>query len=120
NLEKTYATRSRGTVQALAGISVDIGSGEFVTIVGQSGCGKTTLMRILGGLLAPTAGQVALRGRVVDGPSRDVGIVFQDPTLLPWRTVFDNVMLPVQVLGLARDASARRARGLLELVGLGG
>ena len=120
HLEKTYATRGRGTVQALASISVDIAAGEFVTIVGQSGCGKTTLMRILGGLLAPTAGQVALRGHAVDGPSRDVGIVFQDPTLLPWRTVFDNVMLPVQVLGLDRGGSAARARALLGLVGLNG
>ena len=119
-LEKTYATRGRSTVHALAGISLDIAAGEFVTIVGQSGCGKTTLMRILGGLLAPTTGTVALRGRCVDGPSRDVGIVFQDPTLLPWRTVFDNVMLPVQVLGLDRDSSAARARALLALVGLHG
>jgi NitT/TauT family transport system ATP-binding protein len=119
-LEKTYATRGRSTVQALAGISLDIAAGEFVTIVGQSGCGKTTLMRILAGLLAPTSGTVALRGRPVVGPSRDVGIVFQDPTLLPWRTVFDNVMLPVQVLGLDRDASATRARALLGLVGLQG
>jgi NitT/TauT family transport system ATP-binding protein len=120
-LEKTYTTtRGRSTVQALAGISLDIAGGEFVTIVGQSGCGKTTLMRILAGLLAPTTGTVALRGRAVEGPSRDVGIVFQDPTLLPWRSVFDNVMLPVQVLGLDRDASAGRARTLLGLVGLQG
>ena len=120
SLEKTYATRGRAQVQALAGISVEIGSGEFITIVGQSGCGKTTLLKILAGLLQRSAGSVSLRGQPVDEPSRDIGIVFQDPVLLPWRTVFDNVMLPVEVLGLDRQSSRGRARELLELVGLMG
>lgn len=120
NLEKTYATRGRATVQALAGISLEIAAGEFVTIVGQSGCGKTTLLKILAGLLARSTGAVMLRGQPVDGPSRDIGIVFQDPVLLPWRTVVDNVMLPVQVLGLDRRASGARALSLLTLVGLAG
>ena len=120
SLEKTYATRGRTQVHALAGISVEIGAGEFITIVGQSGCGKTTLLKILAGLLQRSAGNVTLRGRPVDEPSRDIGIVFQDPVLLPWRTVFDNVMLPVEVLGLDRRASANRAMELLGLVGLAG
>src|SRR6267143_205329 len=120
NLEKTYATRGRAQVHALAGISVEVGAGEFITIVGQSGCGKTTLLKILAGLLPRSAGSVTLRGRLVDGPSRDIGIVFQDPVLLPWRTVFDNVMLPVQVLGLDRAVYGDRARRLLTLVGLTG
>src|SRR5438552_11561871 len=120
NLEKTYATRGRAQVHALAGISVEVGAGEFITIVGQSGCGKTTLLKILAGLLPRSAGTVTLRGRAVDGPSRDIGIVFQDPVLLPWRTVFGNVMLPVQVLGLDRTASRGRAMHLLDLVGLVG
>ena len=120
NLEKTYATRGRAQVHALAGISVAVGAGEFITIVGQSGCGKTTLLKILAGLLPRSAGSVTLRGRLVDGPSRDIGIVFQDPVLLPWRTVFDNVMLPVQVLGLDRKSSGSRAMDLLALVGLEG
>jgi NitT/TauT family transport system ATP-binding protein len=120
NLEKTYRTRGRALVRALAGISLDIGDGEFVTIVGQSGCGKTTFLKILAGLLSRSAGHVTLRGRAVDGPSRDIGIVFQDPVLLPWRTVLDNVMLPVQVLGLDWTASRRRALHLLDLAGLQG
>ncbi len=120
SLEKTYATRGRTQVQALAGISVEIGAGEFITIVGQSGCGKTTLLKILAGLLQRSAGSVTLRGQPVDEPSRDIGIVFQDPVLLPWRTVFDNVMLPVEVLGLDRRSSAKRGRDLLGLVGLRG
>ena len=120
SLEKTYAARGRTHVHALAGISVEIGAGEFITIVGQSGCGKTTLLKILAGLLPRSAGRVTLRGQSVDEPSRDIGIVFQDPVLLPWRTVFDNVMLPVEVLGLDRARSRGRAMELLGLVGLTG
>jgi NitT/TauT family transport system ATP-binding protein len=120
NLEKTYRTRGRSLVRALGGISLDVAEGEFITIVGQSGCGKTTFLKILAGLLPRSAGSVYLRGRVVDGPSRDIGVVFQDPVLLPWRNVVDNVMLPVQVLGLDRQPSRRRALGLLELAGLQG
>src|SRR5438105_15545569 len=104
DLGKTYATRARTGVRALAGISLDIAVGEFVTIVGQSGCGKTTLLKILAGLLPRSSGRVTLRGLDVDGPSRDIGIVFQDPVLLPWRTVVDNVLLPVEVLRLDRGA----------------
>ena len=107
-------------VDPLAGISLDIAVGEFVTIVGQSGCGKTTLLKILAGLLPCSGGRVTLRGAVVDGPSRDIGIVFQDPVLLPWRTVLDNVMLPVQVLRLERERYRARALDLLGLVGLRG
>ena len=120
SLEKTYATRGRTQVHALAGISVEIAAGEFITIVGQSGCGKTTLLKILAGLLQRSAGSVTLRGQSVDEPSRDIGIVFQDPVLLPWRTVFDNVMLPVEVLDLDRARSGERAMDLLALVGLTG
>jgi NitT/TauT family transport system ATP-binding protein len=119
-LEKSYATRGRTVVHALAGISVSISAGEFVTIVGQSGCGKTTLLKILAGLLQRSAGSVTLGGQPVNAPSRDIGIVFQDPVLLPWRNVIDNVMLPVEVLGLDRRSSARRALDLLGLVGLEG
>ncbi len=118
DLEKTYVTRGRALVPALAGISLDIHAGEFVTIVGQSGCGKTTLLNILAGLIPRSSGAVSLRGRSVDGPSRDIGIVFQDPVLLPWRTVLNNVLLPAQVLGLDARASRDRAMALLKLGGL--
>ncbi|HXJ80649.1 MAG TPA: ABC transporter ATP-binding protein [Candidatus Methylomirabilis sp.] len=119
-LEKTYVTRGRALVPALAGISLDIHTGEFVTIVGQSGCGKTTLLKILAGLIPRSAGHVSLRGDPVNGPSRDIGIVFQDPVLLPWRTVLRNVRLPAEVLGLDAARSTTRATELLALVGLEG
>ena len=120
DLEKTYVTRGRALIPALAGICLDIHTGEFVTIVGQSGCGKTTLLKILAGLIPCSSGTVSLRGRPVNGPSRDIGIVFQDPVLLPWRTVLHNVLLPAQVLRLDARASHARATGLLRLVGLEG
>ena len=119
-LNQTYVSQDRSVVSALADVSLDVAPGEFVTIVGPSGCGKTTLLRILGGLLRPTSGRLHLLGRPVSGPSRSVGIVFQDPVLLPWRTVLDNVMLPVQVLRLERDPYRVRALDLLRLVGLAG
>jgi len=108
-LTQTYVSQDRSFVAALAEVTLDIAPGEFVTIVGPSGCGKTTLLRIMAGLQRPTSGAVHLLGRAITGPSRNVGIVFQDPVLLPWRTVLDNVMLPVQVLGLDRETFRRRA-----------
>jgi NitT/TauT family transport system ATP-binding protein len=119
-LEKTYLTRAGSRIRALVDVTLDVADGEFVTIVGPSGCGKTTLLRILGGLLSASSGTVELLGRRVTGPSRSVGMVFQDPVLLPWRTVLENVMLPVVVLRLDRRAHQRRALDLLGLVGLAG
>ena len=120
NLEKTYLTRAGSRIRALADVTLDVAGGEFVTIVGPSGCGKTTLLRILGGLLSGSSGSVELLGRRVTGPSRSVGMVFQDPVLLPWRTVLENVMLPVAVLRLDRQTYRQRALELLGLVGLAG
>ena len=120
NLEKTYLTRAGSRIRALADVTLDVADGEFVTIVGPSGCGKTTLLRILGGLLSGSSGSVELLGRPVTGPSRNVGMVFQDPVLLPWRTVLENVMLPVAVLRLDRQTYRQRALELLGLVGLAG
>ena len=93
---------------------------EFVAVVGPSGCGKSTLLRIIAGLISPTEGAVGIGGATVTGPRRDVGIVFQTPTLLPWADVLDNVLFP---LSLARgiDAAGRdTALGLLRLAGLAG
>ncbi|MGH7088367.1 MAG: ABC transporter ATP-binding protein, partial [Stellaceae bacterium] len=119
SISKTYAARDGRPVRALDRISCAIGSGEFVSILGPSGCGKSTLLLIIAGLLPASGGAVRFHG-TANGKALDFGIVFQDPVLLPWRTVFDNVMLPVEVLGLDRKSSAKRGMDLLGLVGLRG
>jgi NitT/TauT family transport system ATP-binding protein len=119
DLAMVYRTRE-GTVTALDGVSLDVADGEFVAVVGRSGCGKTTLLRILGGLTLGTSGTVTVGGRTVTGPLRDAGMVFQAPTLLAWRNVLDNVLLPAEFLRLDLREARVRAKALLELVGLSG
>jgi len=114
-----YPTLS-GEIAALADISISIAAGEFLSIIGPSGCGKSTLLAILGGLLAPTAGGVLFEQRALAGPNRRIGYVFQDPVLLPWRTVLENVLLPIEIRRLARDRYLDEARRLVALVGLAG
>jgi NitT/TauT family transport system ATP-binding protein len=104
--------------QALGPVTFDVAAGAFVAVVGPSGCGKSTLLRLIAGLDAPSAGDIRLDGVPITGPSRDVGIVFQDHVLLPWLTVFDNVLLPAELYGLPKDAARTRARQLLRSVGL--
>jgi NitT/TauT family transport system ATP-binding protein len=120
DLHKRFATRDGDTRHALAEVSLEIARGEFVSVVGPSGCGKTTLLRILAGLTAPTGGRVTIAGQEVTRPRRDVGMVFQSPTLLAWRTVLRNVELPAEVLRLDRAATTARAKALLRTVGLEG
>jgi NitT/TauT family transport system ATP-binding protein len=117
---KTYPTRKGGDVTALADVTLDIGDNEFVTLVGPSGCGKTTLLKMLAGLIPTSTGTIALDGGAITGPSRHVGLVFQSPVLMPWRSVLDNVLLPVEILRLDRARYLERARELLKLVGLDG
>jgi NitT/TauT family transport system ATP-binding protein len=111
---------SNGTVLALRDVSFTARDGEFVAIVGPSGCGKSTLLKILAGLIRPTRGDVLLRGTPIMGPRRDIGFVFQSPVLFPWRTVLDNVLLPVDVQRLGREEHRPRALRLLEFAGLSG
>jgi len=118
-LSKRYATRD-GALPALEHISFSVGEGEFVAVVGPSGCGKSTLLKILAGLLPASDGEALLRGTPIDGPRRDIGVVFQSPVLLPWRTVLDNVLLPVDVQHLGREEHLKTAVDLLTLVGLQG
>ena len=120
NVKKTYRTALGGAVDALTSINLTIGASEFVSVVGASGCGKTTMLRIIAGLELSFSGTLWLGNERVTGPSRDVGIVFQDPNLLPWRTVLNNVLLPAQVMKLDWGEAEDRARRLLTLVGLKG
>lgn len=92
---KTYTTRN-GDVHAVERADFDIDEGDFVSLVGPSGCGKSTLMSMIGGLETPTAGRITVGGTPVTAPRRDFGYVFQDATLLPWKTVFDNVLFPIR------------------------
>ena len=91
-----------------------------MTLVGRSGCGKSTLLRILAGLIAPSSGSVTIAGRRVSGPRRDVSLVFQRSALMPWRNVIENVLLPVEILGLSKREYRPVAADLLALVGLQG
>src|ERR1700674_5067604 len=118
-LAKHYGTRAAPVV-ALQDIDFAIADGAFVAIVGPSGCGKSTLLRILAGILPTTHGEVLLRGSRIAGPRRDIGVVFQAPVLFPWRTVLDNVLLPIDVQKLGRAGHRQAAIELLALVGLAG
>jgi NitT/TauT family transport system ATP-binding protein len=118
-LSKVYATRD-GPVRALDQVSVSERRGQFVSIVGPSGCGKSTLLMIAAGLVPPSSGAVAIDGSVIDRPRTDIGIVFQNPVLLEWRTALGNVMLQAEAKKLERGSAERRARELLDSVGLRG
>ena len=94
---------------ALKNLDFEIYDGEFVSVVGQSGCGKSTLLKVLAGLLPYTAGSVELNGKPLRGPTPEAAVVFQSPVLLPWRTVLDNVLLPIEFRKLPM-ASYRQKR----------
>jgi len=119
-LQKVYQTSNQEPLQALTDVNLDIYEKEFVTIVGHSGCGKTTLLHILAGILRSSFGTVYFYDQPTVGPRRDVGMVFQEPVLLPWRSALENVLLPIEVLRKPKDDYKDRAIGLLRLVGLTG
>src|SRR2546423_6447819 len=119
NVSKVFEPRG-GTVTASDGVTFDVRSGQLLVLVGPSGCGKSTLLDLLGGLTAPTSGEVVVDGTPVTGPGPDRGIVFQQYALLPWRTALSNVEFGLEAKGIPRRERADRARQFLDLVGLSG
>jgi NitT/TauT family transport system ATP-binding protein len=117
-LSKIYASAGAAEVTALKNLDFEIYDGEFVSVVGKSGCGKSTLLKVLAGLLPYTSGSVALNGVPLRGPSNEAAVVFQSPVLLPWRTVLENVLLPIEFRKLSRASHKQKALELLEMVGL--
>ena len=121
DVRHAYATKS-GPLPVLAGLDLSVQEGGFVAVVGPSGCGKSTLTRLVAGLMRPDAGEVWLHGEPVKGPRSTVGMAFQNPVLLEWRSILKNVMLPLEIVPskLSRAEGEARARKLLALVGLDG
>jgi NitT/TauT family transport system ATP-binding protein len=114
-IEKSY-----GQVRSLNPIELAVKAGEFVVIVGPSGCGKSTLLKLIAGLIAPSAGEIRLEGKKVTGPPDDIGIVFQTPVLLAWRSVLSNIMLQIEMRRLRAADYLERARALIKTAGLEG
>ena len=111
--------RANLSTHALDRVSLEVRGGEFLAVVGPSGCGKSTLLRLIAGLLSPVSGEIFLKKKAVRGPQTDLGIVFQSPVLLEWRTVLDNVLLQLELRGMDPGPYRGRAHDLLEQVGLG-
>lgn len=120
DVTKVFGTEKRENVLAIKDLSFDVHKGEFLSIVGPSGCGKSTLLRLITGLDTPTKGKIIVDGKEVTAPRVDVAMVFQDPTLMRWRTVMDNILLPIEFMREDKKKYRERATSLIKLVGLQG
>ena len=119
NVTKTYHTGAgAGAVAAVAGVTLDVQSGEFLSVLGPSGCGKSTLLMMAAGLEPVSSGEISIDGETVTCPRRHFGLVFQDATLLPWLSAENNVLFPIKMMRMNPDAHRARARRLLAEVGL--
>jgi NitT/TauT family transport system ATP-binding protein len=118
NLAVTFNATMPAPVAAVGPLTFDIPPGEFVCLVGTSGCGKSTLLRVFAGLQKPTQGRALLDGRAVTGPSPRVGVMFQQANLMPWRTVLDNIALPLELGGVSCEERQQAARGLISMLEL--
>src|SRR5436305_14073370 len=119
NIVKRFETQD-GVVTAVDSISFDVAPGEFLAVIGPSGCGKSTLFNIIGGLLGGYEGRVAVSGETVKGPHASIGMVFQEESTFPWRTVTENVAFPLEIGGMAKAQRVERAKHFIDLVGLTG
>jgi NitT/TauT family transport system ATP-binding protein len=117
NLYKVFHTDA-GAVMALRDVNLDVRPGEFLSFVGPSGCGKSTLLNIIAGLLPASSGEVRFKGTAIDEPSRDIGMMFQTSVLFPWRTILQNVLMPVEIFGWDKKEYTPKALELLKAVGL--
>jgi NitT/TauT family transport system ATP-binding protein len=118
-LHAAYADK-RGSLRVLQNLEFSVEARQFVSVLGPSGSGKSSLLRVLAGLLEPSRGEVRLHGEPLRGPQPGVGVVFQDANLMPWRTVAENIRLPLELEGAPAGAAADRVAEMVELVGLGG
>jgi NitT/TauT family transport system ATP-binding protein len=109
-----------GPITAVDDISFQVNPGEFLSVIGPSGCGKTTLFNVIGGLLGHHQGVVSVDGETIAGPHKSIGMVFQEESTFPWRTVTDNVAFPLELVGMAKSERIARARHFIALVGLEG
>ena len=120
NIEKHFDIGKGERITAIDGLTLDLHRGQFISLLGPSGCGKTTFLRIVAGLERASSGDVKLGGKVITGPHPDFAFVFQQPNLMPWRTVLENVLFPLEIRGERGQKGIERARELIELVGLAG
>ena len=118
NISKTFRPPGREPVIALKNLDFHIRSGEFVSLVGPSGCGKSTLLNICGSIIPPSTGTLKYKDAEVKEPRREIGMMFQQPVLFPWRTVYQNLMLPIEIRHENKSAYHKRALSLLEVLGL--
>ena len=109
-----------GPIAAVDDVSFTVHPGEFLSVIGPSGCGKSTLFNVIGGLLGNYQGEVAVAGETISGPHKSIGMVFQEESTFPWRTVLDNIAFPLELIGMAKIERARRAQHFISLVGLDG
>src|SRR5712671_4690251 len=119
-VSKIYRIGTAEAVEAVSSVTFSVPRGQFVAVLGPSGCGKSTLLMMVGGLESVTAGRIAVGGMPMTGPRTSIGIMFQDSTLLPWKSAFDNVLFPIRILKRPLDSYRDGARQLLERVGLDG
>src|SRR5215204_6407074 len=119
NIVKRFETQD-GVLTAVDDVSFNVMPGEFLSVIGPSGCGKSTLFNVMGGLLDGYEGRVSVGGETVRGPHASIGMIFQEESTFPWRTVIDNVAFPLEIAGMAKAERIERGRHFINLVGLNG